>query len=57
MHSTAAFATQANSGITPTAVQLAEQTASAPTLLIEAYAGAGKTTTLALAVIVGKHLA
>ena len=48
MHSTAAFATQANSGITPTAEQLAVQTASAPTLLIEANAGAAKTTTLAL---------
>ena len=48
MHSTAAFATHANSGITPTAEQLAVQTASAPTLLIEANAGAAKTTTLAL---------
>ena len=35
-------------GITPTAEQLAVQTASAPTLLIEANAGAAKTTTLAL---------
>ena len=45
MTSVAAFAAKA---ITPTAEQLAVQTASALTLLIEANAGAAKTTTLAL---------
>ncbi len=45
MTSAAAFAAK---GLTPTPEQLAVQTASAPTLLIEANAGAAKTTTLAL---------
>ena len=45
MTSTVAFAAKS---ITPTPEQLAVQTASAQTLLIEANAGAAKTTTLAL---------